>query len=165
MNDPHDRDNLLDDILTEDGAGDLRTVLLNQTLSAVKRRRVMRRVRAAGSVLSVLLLTAVGLLVWHPHTPSRREAHTREKPYVLVRTATLPEITYLQTTPLGSANLVSSSASPNVVSVETSSNAPIYQDIDDATLLALAAPRPAVLVRLGPHSAQLIFVPETLHEN
>jgi hypothetical protein len=55
-------------------------------------------------------------------------------------------------------SLVSSAPSIHLVNFTTSLENPIYQDIDDATLLALAAPRIPVLVRLGSDSAELVFV-------
>ncbi len=60
------------------------------------------------------------------------------------------------TKPLAPSALVASAKSLNVATITTRLEARGYREIDDATLLALAG-NSAVLVRLGPHSAELVF--------
>src|SRR5262252_6134997 len=93
-----ERDHLLSDIFAESGGpGERRDALLNRTLRQVKRRRTVRRVRRAGSVL--LLLLPILLLVWRVHLPKAPEAVNRQVPYVLVRTAPLSRSALLETQP------------------------------------------------------------------
>jgi hypothetical protein len=58
------------------------------------------------------------------------------------------------TEPLSADHLVASVAIAEMI--QTSSGN--FRVINDDELLALVAPRPAALVRLGPHSEQLFFV-------
>ena len=151
-----DRDRLLSDVLAEPGeAGGLRDALLNRTLLHVKRRRTVRRVRRAGSVL--LLLPLIVLLLCRVHLPQGPEAGHRQGPYVLVRTEPLPRSALIETQPFARSGLVASAPSPNVASITTRPEDRAYREIDDATLLGLAGTNAAVLVRLGPHSAELVF--------
>jgi len=161
-----DRERLLSDILAERGeAGDLRDALLHRTLRHVKRRRTIRRVRRAGSVL--LLLLPIVLLVWRVHLPQAPVAVNRQVPYVLVRTAPLPRSALIETQPLEASELVASAPSLSVASITTRPEHRGYREIDDATLLDLAGTNAAVLVRLGPHSAELVFASGTgaMHSN
>jgi hypothetical protein len=156
-----DRDHLLDDILAEPGgSSELRDALLNRTLRQVKRRRRVRRARWAGSVL--LVLPALVLLMWHVHLPEAPKAASHPAPYLLVRTEPMPRSTLLETHPLATSGLVVSAPSPNLATITTHPESPGYREIDDATLLALAGTNAAVLVRVGPHSAQLVFASTTM---
>jgi hypothetical protein len=155
-----DRDRLLSDILAEPGeAGERRDALLNRTLRHVKRRRTIRRVRRAGSVL--LLLLPIVLLVWRVHLPQAPEAVNRQVPYVLVRTAPLPRSALIETQPFAPSGLVASAPSLSAASITTRPEERAYREIDDATLLDLTGTNAAVLVRLGPHSAELVFASGT----
>jgi hypothetical protein len=151
-----ERDRLLGDILAEpSGSGERRDALLNRTLRQVKRRRTVRRVRWAGSVL--LVLPALALLLWRVHLPQGPKTANRQVPYLLVRTEPMPRSALLGTHPFATSALVASAPSPNLTAITTQPEARGYREIDDATLLALAGTNAAVLVRLGPHSAQLLF--------
>ena len=155
-----DRDHLLSDILAERGeAGDLRDALLHRTLRLVKRRQTTRRVRRTGSVL--LLLLPIALLVWRVHLPQAPVAVNRQVPYVLVRTAPLPRSALIETQPLTASEFVASAPSLSVASIATRMEDRGYREIDDAALLDLAGTNAAVLVRLGPHSAELVFASGT----
>ncbi len=150
-----DRDRLLGDILAEPGAsGELRDVLLNRTLTRVKRRRTVRRVRRAGAVLLVPLLA---LLLWRVYLPQGPKASNHQVPYALIRTEPLPESALVRTQPLALSELLTSAPSPDVATITTRPGERGYREIDDAALLALAGTNAAVLVRLGPHSAELVF--------
>ena len=157
-----DRDRLLSDILAERReAGDMRDALLDRTLRHVKRRRTIRRVRRAGSVLLLLLLPIV-VSVWRVHPPQAPEAVNRQVPYVLVRTAPLPQSALIETQPFAPSGLVASAPSLSAASITTRPEDRAYREIDDATLLDLAGTNAAVLVRLGPHSAELVFASGTI---
>jgi hypothetical protein len=159
MSDRCDRETLLGDILAHGGAADLREAMLRRTLGHVKRRRVLRHARRAGAVLAGVAVLC--LLVWRLTLPSVHKPNIPEPSYTLVHTQPLNESAQVQTRPLERLSLVSSTPSIDLVTVGTSLEVPTYQDIDDATLLALAAPKTPVLVRLDSHSAELVFVSDT----
>ena len=163
MNERRDRETLLNDILAEPGMDGRREKLLARTLRGAKRRRLVRRVRAAGSALGSIVV--LGFLAWRWVTmPDSGGAEKQEPGYVLIRTRPLPQTALVETRPLDFVNVVSSVPSPHVDAFGTRASDPIYTDVDDNTLLALTAPRPAILVRLGPNSAELVFVPDTAGE-
>jgi hypothetical protein len=61
----------------------------------------------------------------------------------------------VKTAPLDSASEIASTPTVSIISTATAPH--LAREIDDAGLLSLAAPNPVVLVRLGPHSAELVF--------
>jgi hypothetical protein len=154
-----ERERLLSDILAEpDEFGDRCDALLNRTLHHVRRRRTVRRLRRGGTTL--LLASAIALVVWRAHPPQGPELANRQLPYVLVRTAPLPPSAVVATQPFAPSGLVASAPSSNIASITTRPQDREYREIDDAALLALAGTN-AVLVRLGPHSAELVFASGT----
>ena len=155
MNEASDRETLLNDILSERDPVDLRDALLSRTLHHVRRRRIFHRVRRASSVLAAA--AALGFLVWRLALPNAPGPQQPGRPYALVRTQPLPASALVKTQPLVPASLVASIASPKIVIIATHLQDPFYREIDDAELLALAGTNAAVLVRLGPHSAELVF--------
>lgn len=166
MSDRRDKETLLNDILAESDQGDLSEALLSRTLHLAKRRRAFRRARRAGSVLAVV--AGLGFLVWRLTLPNPSGPQEVEKPYVLVRTERLPQSALVETQPLVLTSLIASAPSAKAAIVATRPEGRIYREIDDAALLALAGTsgtNAAVLVRLGPHSAQLVFVPEPVRKD
>ena len=156
-----DRDRLLGDILAEPGgSGDLRDALLNRTLRQVKRQRTVRRARRAGSAL--LVLSMLARILWHVRLPQGPEPSGHQVPYALVRTEPLPGSALIATRPFAPSGLVASAPSPNIATIATGLEERRYREIDDAALLALAGTNAAVLVRLGPHSAELVFAEGTM---
>jgi hypothetical protein len=149
MNDRRSHDSLLSDVLGEAGPAGRREALLSQTLRLAKRRRILRKARRVGSAIA--LLVALAFVCW------RLAPQSATRPYVLVRTQPMPSAALVETRPLPPASLVSSASTIAIVSTRLEPRG--FQQIDDAQLLALAAPRPALLVRLGPQSAELIFAP------
>jgi hypothetical protein len=149
MNDRQSHDSLLNDVLGEVGPAGLREALLSRTLRLAKRRRMVRHARRVGSAIA--LLVALGFVCW-PLVP-----RSRSRAYVLVRTQPVSIGTVVESRPFSAARVVASA--PNVAVVSTGSGPGGFQEIDDAELLAFATPRPAVLVRLGPEMAELIFAP------
>ena len=153
MNDLGHNERLLADVLGEGGAADFREGLLHETLRLARRRRRVRQVRRTASALAVLV--GLGFLVWR-HSPSGLSpAPVPAKPYALVRTQPLSPTAWVATRPLSRANLVVSASTGNIV-VTAQAAVPV-REINDDDLLALL-PRPAALVRYGPHSAELVFV-------
>ena len=138
---------MLSEVLGEAGPAGLREALLSQTLRLARRRRVFRKARRV--VSAAALLVALGFVCWPfiPRNPLRA--------YVLVRTQPVPNALVVETRPLSPASVVSSGS--NFAAVSTRLEPDGFQEITDAQLLALAAPRPAVLVRLGPQVAELVF--------
>src|SRR5262245_60327358 len=105
-----DHNRLLSDILAEPGgANELRDARLSRTLRQVKRRRTIRRVRGAGSVL--VLLLPIMVLVWRAHLPEAPEVVNRQVPYVLVRTVPMPRSALIETQPFTPSGLVVSAPS------------------------------------------------------
>jgi hypothetical protein len=152
MNDPADNERLLADVLADEAG--FSESLFSETLRQVRRRRRFRQARRAVSAMAVL----VGLvaLVWQSLPPHGVVPQTAGKPYVVIRTQPLPQAALVTTRPLSADRLVASVATANIVGTTVGSGQ--FQEIGDDELLALAAPRPVVLVRLGPHSEELIFV-------
>jgi len=148
---------LLDDVLAEVAPANFREALLDETLRAVRRRRRFRRIRNAAGIVVVLAL--LGMVVWpkHPKTPSLVSAPTVKKSaptgYTLITTQPLPASAVITTRPMTATLFVNSPMTVEVVETSTGN----FKLIDDDQLLALLAAHPAVLVRTGPHSEQLIF--------
>ena len=156
MNDPRDKESLLNEVLGESATDGLRERLLTQTLRGAKRRRVTRRVRAAGSAFAVI--AALGLVMWRMMLPNPPGPQNRKPGYLLVRTQPLPAPALVATQPTSPLMVVSSTKSQTVVALHTIPGEPVYTDVDDNALLAMAAPSPAILVHLGPHNAELVIV-------
>lgn len=159
MNRPSEQEQFLNEVLAEGMPETLREDLFTQTLRHVRRRRQARQARRMVGALIVVL--GLGFLVWpRPHQPS---AHlSSPKPYLLVQTQPLPGADVVTTVPLRAASQVESI--PTVSVIATATEPHVAREIDDADLLSLAAPNPVILVRLGPHSAELVFA-HTAEEN
>lgn len=156
MNRTADQEQLLKDVLVETMPASLREDLLAQTLRQVRRRRHTRQVRRMAGALAILV--GLGFILW-PRPPHTLVQRTPVKSYVLVRTQPLPSGEIVKTVSLAEARHIISSPAVGVISTATAPR--VVREIDDADLLSLAAPNPVVLVRLGPHSAQLVFAPTT----
>ncbi|MGA3283239.1 MAG: hypothetical protein ABSD57_02115 [Verrucomicrobiota bacterium] len=156
MNHEPDNQQLLTDVLAEAAPAGFREALLGETLRLARRRRHWRQTRRAAALLVALGLFA--LLVWQnfpPHSLAPMPmTKVKVQGYELVRTQPLSSGTIVVTEPFSADHLVASVAI--VEMVQTSSGN--FRVINDDELLALVAPRPAALVRLGPHSEQLFFV-------
>ena len=153
MNNPRHNDRLLADVLGEGVSAAFRESLLNQTLRLARRRRRFRQARGAASALAVL--AALGLLVWHQFPSGRGPASLPARPYLLVRTQPLPRAAWVETKSFPAAGLIASAATRHIV--VTANAGRLVHEINDDELLALV-PKPAALVRHGPHSAELVFV-------
>ncbi|MCX6926958.1 MAG: hypothetical protein NT154_27685, partial [Verrucomicrobia bacterium] len=153
MNDSGPNERLLADILGEGVAADFREGLLHEALHLARRRRRFRQMRGAASALAVL--AGLGLLVWHPFPSGRAPESSPAKPYTIVRTQPLPPAALVRTAPLSPACFVATMKTGNIVAT-AEAGTPI-REINDDELLALV-PKPAALVRFGPHTAELVFV-------
>jgi hypothetical protein len=150
---PGQNERLLADVLGEGIPADVRDGLLHETLRLVRRRRRFRQGRRAASALAVMV--GLGLLVWRHSPPGLRLASLPIRPYTLVRTQPLPAAAWVATRPFSPANLIASAKTGNIV-VTAKAGVPV-RELSDDELLALA-PKPAALVRFGPHSAELVLV-------
>jgi hypothetical protein len=145
---------LLSDVLAEDSDSEFRTVLLDHTLQIVRRKRRFRKARNVA--YASLMVTAVAFVSFHflSHNPPISKRF--ETPYLLVRTEPLPGNAVLSTTPDQSTKVIASSSAVEMAMVATSQHAGMLRQLDDDELLALL-PSPALLVRRGPHLAELVF--------
>lgn len=157
MNRPTDNEHLLDDVLSEAAPADFRETLLGETLRLAGRRRRWRQTRRAAALLVALGLLAG--LVWQnqPQPPATLPpvAKAGAKSYQLIRTESLPINAMVTTQPLAAGQLVASAEPVGVIETKTGCGG--FRVINDDELLTLVSPRPAALVRLGPHSEQLVF--------
>lgn len=150
------RQQLLADVLAESSPPNLRAAMLAETLRLVRQRRRWQQVRQVGSALAVLLLA--GWLVW-PHQPKNLSVsqlvprRVLPKSYQLVETRPLPAGALVSTGNFSAVKTVSTEAA--VAQVATTSGG--FRYINDAQLLALLGNRPAILIRTGPNSEELVF--------
>ncbi len=155
----HETDNglLLNDVLAEAAPSDFRGAMLNQQLSLARRRRRSRQTRRVAGIFAVLGL--LGILVWQKNVPQQASAPVTaakriERSYTLIRTQPLLASEIVTTQPLAAGRAIVSVATVKIVQ----SGSADYRVINDNELLALLASHPAALVRVGPHSEELVFV-------
>jgi hypothetical protein len=156
MNHRTDPNRLLAEVLAEAAPADFRAALLAETLRLARRRRQFRQARRVAGVLTVMSLLAVW--VAQQFSPPTAIAPAR------VRPVAPPVYQLVCTRPLSAGALVSTrkfsdtpSAAPvaGVVGIATVSGG--YRVINDDELLALLADKPAVLIRTGPQTEELVF--------
>ena len=144
-----ERDRLLADVLSEDAPPGFREEVLDTTLRLARRRRGRRKLRRASVALVAISLLAV--LVWRGVTPRRPVPDSAGRACELIRTQPLAGEKVVRTEPfLGGPAAV---AAVNRIRTKPGG----FGVIGDDALLALVAPRPAALVRLGPRSQVLVF--------
>jgi len=147
---------LLDDVLAEAAPAGFREALLDETLRVVRRRHRIRRVRNIAGVFVALTLLGLLILQRTSRPPSVAIAPTpkaAEKSYTLISTQPLSPGSIIITRPPAAVPFVTSTATVTVVETSLGN----FRSINDQQLLALVAAHPAVLVRTGPHSEQLVF--------
>lgn len=152
----HDANNLLNDVLAEAAPADLRDAMLAETLRFVRRRRQIRRVRPAAGVLAltsllVILITQRSAKPPLVSTPPTKQVE--QQSYTLIRTQPFAASALVSTKGFSATGLAASV--PKVVEVATISGG--FRLINDDELLSLLADKPAVLIRTGPHSEELVF--------
>ena len=152
----NEQKNLLDDVLAEASPPEFRASLLAETLRLARRRRQWRHTRQAGGVLAVMVLIALLTRQNRPEkissapTPAKIPA---AKSYQLVETRTLPAGAVVAMGQFSAVKIISSESS--VAQIATTGGG--FRFINDAQLLALVGGHPAVLIRTGPDSAELVF--------
>jgi hypothetical protein len=148
MKNHSDQNQLLNDVLSE--SEEFREAMLGETLRYVRNRRRTRRLWRVSPALLVGALFAWHFIPTHPaaEKPAQRSV-------VITATAPLDPAAVIHTRPLATKLMISST--PSVYFVHTRSSGENFLLISDGELMALAAPRPTVLMRLGPDSQMLIF--------
>lgn len=156
MNDRSDQQRLLDDVLAEASPPDFRAALLGETLRRARRRRHWRQTRRAGGLLAVAVLAA--WFSW-PYqqakvsVPPPLAKRSGPRSYQLVETRPLPPGAMVATGTFLPVNMISSM----VAATQVTTSGGGFRFINDEQLLALVGPRPAVLIRTGPNSEELVF--------
>ena len=155
MNDP-EKKRLLAEILAEEADPGLRDALFGQTLRLVRRRRRMKTARRAASVSAVFAGAVLMLWRFMP-TESAPVAHreTETRSYALVQTEPMDRARMITTEAFPFAGQVRTT--PGVEMVATTVSAQTFVELNDDDLLKLAGSATVVLVRNGPHDAELVF--------
>ena len=148
MKNHSDQNRLLNDVLSE--SEHFRETMLGETLRQVRNRR---RTRQLWRVSPLLLVGA--LLAWHFISTHFATGKPAQRTVVIVATEPLDPTAVIHTQPLAAKLMVSSTPSSYVIHTRSSSEN--FRLISDDELIAFAAPRPAVLMRLGPDAQTLIF--------
>jgi hypothetical protein len=163
MKNPCENKRLLSDVLAEGADESFRDALLGQTLRLAKRRRHFRKARRAG--LGFAIVAGLVLIASHffaPDAPGRKTVErpsfvntsAKDGPYRLVLTQALPSTSVITTRSSRSVTVATSGG--NIQIVTTTAAPHDVRQLDDDELLALL-PSPALLVRRGGHSAELLF--------
>jgi hypothetical protein len=159
MKTPNERQQLLDDVLSD--TGDFRVSLLDATLHAVRRRRQTRQRNRWLLGITTAALAASALIVnpWL-HPPALKSTDSAAAPPPM-------RLALVSSTPLRGSMLVESSADSvefvnsqpeTVMLVETRREGPRVREINDAELLALMARGTAAIVRPKGGPAELVVL-------
>jgi hypothetical protein len=154
MNQPRDKERLLADVLADESAAGFRETLLSEPLGLVRRRRRARQAWRAAWGLA--LVAALGVLVWRSLPPTAVAPGTEGRGYAVVVSRPLPPTALVVTRPFAADRIHAPVGNTQIV--QTASSRESVREIDDIELLELVAPKPAALVRLAPHSAELVFI-------
>ena len=157
MNRHTDKESLLAEVLAEASPSDFRAALLTEMLRLARRRRQFRQARQMAGALAVMGLLAV-FVAQQFSKPSARSlrlvAKAMTKPaYKLVCTQPLPVNALVSTRKFSETPFALSA--PECIEVATVSGG--YRLLNDHELLALLGDRPAILIRTGPNSEELVF--------
>jgi len=156
MNNRADQDNLLAEVLAEASTPDFRAKLLAETLHHARRRRQFRQARRGVGILAVLSLLAVltmQSLTKKTYISPSVAKEIAPPSYEVVRTQPLAASALVHTRTFSTTALATTI--PSVTEIVTVGGG--YSLINDDELLALLADKPAILVRTGPNSEELIF--------
>jgi hypothetical protein len=153
-----DNEQLLNDVLGEGAPEGFREAMLGEAIRLAGGRRRLRRMRRAGVAAVTVLMAALVMVLISERSGKQTEVARQTKPrevqksYVLVHTEALPSSAIITTQPLVRKELL---ASGKVGIVDTTTGN--FRFINDEELLGLLGPRPAVLIRTGPNSEELVF--------
>jgi len=156
MNHKTDNESLLADVLAEARPAGLRDAMLGETLRRIRRRRRWRQTRRG--VVVAVVLGLCGFFFWQKNLSPRPRAPapvTRAvcPNYQLVQTRPFSAGAIVVTQPLAAGQFIASGETIGVVQTRSGN----YHVLDDVELLALVSSHPAVLIRTGPHSEELVF--------
>ena len=154
MKNQSDPDRLLDDIMTDAASSEFRAVMLEQTLRQVRQRNRVRQ--WSRSIAAVALVVSVPLLGWKLFVAPSKSSRSQSRSFGVVRSEPLNPSLIVETK-LGMVNIITSIAS-TAAFVETEPGKNLVKEINDDQLLALVTGRLVVLVRQGPHQAELLFL-------
>jgi hypothetical protein len=156
MNERTDNQNLLAEVLAEASPADFRAAMLAETLRLARRRQQFRQARCAVGVLTAASLLAVLVMQQFSKSPVVSPPLAKiigKQSYELVRTQPMPIGALISTRNFPAAGF----ASPGLSVIEVATVSGGYRMINDDELLALLADKPAILIRTGPHSEELVF--------
>jgi hypothetical protein len=157
MNDHPEKNELLDDVLAS--PPEFRAALLDATLRQARRRRRWRQARNAGGVLAIIIFAGIFARQFWPENISDKTVAvtpaeiSAPKSFQLVETLPLPSGVVVTTGNFSAAKIISSAA--DVTQIATTGGN--FNFISDEQLLALVSGHPAVLIRTGPDSEELVF--------
>ena len=149
-----DNERLLADVIAGESDVAFHEALLGETLRLARRRRRFRQAQRGAAVVAVLV--GLAALVWQNFSPRVVTPRMDKGSYAIIRTQPLPAAAIVTTQPLVADLLVASVTTVNVV--ETLPDSGLFREIGDDELLAMVAPKVAALVRLGPHTAELVVL-------
>lgn len=152
----HEQEGLLADVLRAANDEAYREEALGLMLRLARRRRLARRGRLIVAV--AIAVTMGGALAWQAR--AKRGSERATEMCAVVHTQTLPTTAIVRTRALAAGSLVMTT--DRVAVVSTKLNRGSFQLVNDQELIALAGPRPAVLVRMA-KGAELIFVDRNDH--
>lgn len=156
MTKKNDQERLLDDVLAGEADAGFHEALLAETLRLVRNRRRAHRAQRVGGLLAAVSVIIMVALWRIPRAPVRVQP-PRAQNYELALSQPFPATSIVLTRPLAANQLVASKTPASVV--QTAALSGSYREVGDDELLALAAPQLAALVRRGPHTAELVFLP------
>jgi len=151
MKRPTDNEQLFADALADAGPADFRESLLGETLRLARRRKRVRQVRRGAIMLGIA--AALTLWFWPRSIVLPPKSEPAVASYRLIETQPLPASVIVTTQPFTSS-IVASLPSANVITTAEARDG--LRLLTDDELLSLA-PASSALVRLGPHSAELIL--------
>src|SRR3569833_3223971 len=151
MNNPSDNERLFADALADASPADFRERLLGGPLRIARRKKYVRQARRVGISMGI----AAALALWLcPRTmPHLLKPAPAIASYRVIETQPLPASAIVTTRPF--ADSIVASARPVNIITTAEAHDGVHLLTDDE-LLSLA-PTSTVLVRLGPHSAELIL--------
>jgi hypothetical protein len=156
MNNHADKENLLIEVFAEASPADFRAAMLAETLSVARRRRQFHQTRRVVGVLMVMGLVVILFTQQFSKPPVISQPIAKKimkQNYELVLAQPMPISAVISTRTFTASQLVSSAGT--VVEISTTTDG--FREINDDQLLALLSDKPAVLIRTGPNSEELVF--------
>jgi hypothetical protein len=150
-----DPNRLLDDLLAETAPADFRAGLLDRTLKQVRRKQLVRQ-WGRGTLAAAVVATA-GLLVWRAPVPSGQRPATPPPASLILVSSQPPDPALMVTSSGGSFSTIATDVATLTVTETSPANSHV-RELDDDQLFELTKGTPTLLVRHGPHDAELLIV-------